>query len=205
MRKYISKKSILILTLALLLTVAVGSTLAYIFMRTDPVNNTFTPAQVSCAVVENGGRPVTNAIVNTGSEKTNVQIKNTGDTDAYIRVAIVITWKNDQGVVWAEAPTSNDYTIEWNLTADGWVKGPDGYYYYTQKVAPHGGLHDGLTDVLITSCTPVTGNAPEGYVLSVEIVASAIQASPDTVVEEQWKTGVSDANNGTLKVKEATT
>ena len=195
MRKFISKKSILIVTLALLLTVAVGSTLAYIFMRTDPVNNTFTPAQVSCAVVEEFKDNV----------KSNVKIQNTGDTDAYIRVAIVITWKNDQGVVWAEAPTSNDYTIEWNLTADGWVKGPDGYYYYTQKVAPHGGLHDGLTDVLITSCTPVTGNAPEGYVLSVEIVASAIQASPDTVVEEQWKTGVSDANNGTLTVKEATT
>ena len=195
MRKFISKKSILIVTLALLLTVAVGSTLAYIFMRTNPVNNTFTPAQVSCAVVEEFEDNV----------KSNVKIQNTGDTDAYIRVAIVITWKNDQGVVWAEAPTSNDYTIEWNLTADGWVKGPDGYYYYTQKVAPHGGLHDGLTDVLITSCTPVTGNAPEGYVLSVEIVASAIQASPDTVVEEQWKTGVSDADNGTLKVKEATT
>ena len=198
MRKFISKKSILIVTLALLLTVAVGSTLAYIFMRTDPVNNTFTPAQVSCAVVENGGRLVTNAIVNTGSEKTNVQIKNTGDTYAYIRVAIVITWKNDQGVVWAEAPTSNDYTIEWNLTADGWVKGPDGYYYYSNAVSSNA-----FTGILIEKVTLKDGSQPpigtDGtkYYLSVEIVASAIQADGMGVTSAQdaWAKAKSQGSN----------
>ena len=198
MRKFISKKSILVVTLALLLTVAVGSTLAYIFMRTDPVNNTFTPAQVSCAVVENGGRLITNAIVNTGSKKTNVQIKNTGDTDAYIRVAIVITWKNDQGVVWAEAPTSNDYTIEWNLTADGWVKGLDGYYYYSNAVSSKDSTGILIKNVALEDGSqPPIGTDGTKYYLSVEIVASAIQADGMGVTSAQdaWAKAMSQGSN----------
>lgn len=199
MRKFISKKSILIVTLALLLTVAVGSTLAYIFMHTKPVNNTFTPAQVSCAVVENGGRLVTNAIVNTGSKKTNVQIKNTGDTDAYIRVAIVITWKSaDATKVWAQKPVEGiDYTITMPSNT-GWISASDGYYYYSNAVSSNA-----FTGFLIEKVTLKDGSqppvGPDGtkYYLSVEIVASAIQADGMGVTSAQdaWAKAKSQGSN----------
>ena len=181
MKKNMKKKALLTMSVVLLLLVAVGTTLAYIFTKTDPVVNTFTPSKVSCAVVENSGRPVSGGIQNTGDKKSNVQIKNTGDTDAYIRVAVVVNWISADGTrVWATKPVEgDDYTINLDLN-NGWSPVGD-YYYYGSAVAPcthkDGDEHAGcMTSVLIRSCTSVPGRAPDGYYLSVEIVASAIQS-----------------------------
>lgn len=121
MKKYINKKSIIIASVMLLLLVAVGTTLAYIFTETNPVENTFNPSKVACAVVENNNPDENRAdIVLNDSIKTNVQIKNTGDTDAYIRVAVVVNWMSEDGTkVWATKPvkstdgTDGDYTISY--------------------------------------------------------------------------------------------
>lgn len=182
MEKFINKKFIVVTALSLLLFVTVGSTLAYIFTSTDPVENKFNPSQVSCAVVENGNLSENTAkVVQTGNSKTNVQIKNTGDTDAYIRVAVVVNWMSADGTrVWATKPVEgDDYTINLDLN-NGWSPVGD-YYYYGSAVAPcthkDGDEHAGcMTSVLIRSCTSVPGRAPDGYYLSVEIVASAIQS-----------------------------
>ena len=188
MKKFSNKKFIVITAVALLLFVTVGSTLAYIFTNTNPVENEFTPSKVACAVVENGGDPVSGAVQNTGTEKTNVQIKNTGDTDAYIRVAVVANWMSADGTkVWAQKLEDNDYQISYNLGDNGWIDGGDGYYYYTKPVKP-----GKMTDILINSATQtVTG--PVGtdgtqYYLSIEIVASAIQAEGmgATSAQEAW-------------------
>ena len=177
MKKFINKKFIVVTALALLLFVTVGSTLAYIFTKTEPVENKFDPSKCSCAVVENGNDPVSSGYVPVSS-KTNVQIKNTGDTDAYIRVAVVVNWMSADGTrVWATKPVQGaDYSISYNLNDNGWVDGGDGYYYYTQPVA-----RDQLTDILITGAKQLPDKGPVGtdntqYYLSIEIVASAIQA-----------------------------
>ena len=196
MKKYINKKSIIITSVVLLLLVAVGTTLAYVFTATDPVENTFKPSKVACAVVENNGTPVTGSLINTGDTKSNVQIKNTGDTDAYIRVAVVVNWMSADGSkVWAQKPIQGtDYTITYNLE-DGWFDGGDGFYYYNAPVAP-----GGFTSVLIEEAkligTPPTGIDNTEYFLSIEIVASAIQSKPTTTVSNQWGVKVSD--DGTI-------
>ena len=185
MKKYINKKTVLITSVALLLLVAVGTTLAYVFTKTDPVENRFDPSKVSCAVVEvvekGDSSENTANVVQTGKSKTNVQIKNTGDTDAYIRAAVVVNWMSEDGTkVWATKPVEgDDYTINLDLN-NGWSPVGD-YYYYGSAVAPcthkDGDEHAGcMTSVLIRSCTSVPGRAPDGYYLSVEIVASAIQS-----------------------------
>ena len=197
MKKYINRKSVLITSIALLLLVAVGTTLAFVFTNTDPVENTFNPSKVSCAVVENGGKPVTGAIVNTGDSKDNVQIQNTGDTDAYIRVAVVVNWMSEDGKVWATKPVAGtNYSITY-ATDTGWIKGSDGYWYYTKPVPPTDGSD--LTGILITEATQLTA-APKGtdntqYYLSIEIVASAIQAKPTSVVTSQWGVTVDGDGN----------
>ena len=197
MKRYINKKSIIIASVMLLLLATVGTTLAYIFTETKPVENTFNPSKVSCAVVENNGTPVTGSVTNTGNIKENVQIKNTGDTDAYIRVAVVVNWMDEAGTkVWATKPVEGadgDYTITYNL-GNGWVKGSDDYWYYTKSVPPTDGSN--LTDILIKNATQ-NKEGPKGtdgtqYYLSIEIVASAIQSTPETVVAEQWGVTVND-------------
>lgn len=194
MFKNISKKRLTILLVSLLSVVAisVGVTLAYVLTRTDEVENEFKPSKVACAVVENGAPPVTGAVTETGDTKDKVQIKNTGDTDAYIRVAVVATWKNADGTVWAQAPVAGtDYTA-WT-PGTGWVLGADGYYYYTNSVAPNA-----LTGILINQIVPLKAAPEAGYRLSIEIVASAIQAKPSDVVKDQWGVTV-DANGNISK------
>ena len=199
MKKNTQKITIMITSLALLLLVAAGTTLAYIFTKTEPVENTFKPSKVSCAVVENGSATEnTGNIVATGATKTNVQIKNTGDTDAYIRVAVVVNWASEDGKkVWAQKPVlGTDYSIAY-ATETGWIPGADGYYYYTKSVTP-----GTLTGTLINQAKKLQTAPPEGYYLSIEIVASAIQSKPDHVVGQQWSSeAVTVAgNNGTLTV-----
>lgn len=188
MKKIFGKKFIVILAMALLLTVSVGSTVAYIFTGTDAVENVFTPAKVACAVVENGkDTENTGGIIETVNAKTNVMIKNTGDTDAYIRVAVVVNWMSADGTrTWAQKPAEGvDYALKLAETT-AWVKGSDGYYYYTAKVAP-----EGLTDILIQEATALKAAPQDGYCLSVEIVASAIQAT--SVAVNDWSGGVATA------------
>ena len=155
MKKYINKKSIIIASVMLLLLATVGTTLAYIFTETKPVENTFNPSKVSCAVVENNGTPVTGSVTNTGNIKENVQIKNTGDTDAYIRVAVVVNWMDEAGTkVWATKPVEDtEYSITY-ANKTNWVKGSDDYWYYTKSVPPTDGSN--LTEILIEKATQNT-------------------------------------------------
>lgn len=190
-----TKKTITLTSIALLLLITVGTTLALIFTSTGDVKNTFKPSRVACKVVEGTSAPVENDIVDTGTVKEDVKIQNTGDTDAFIRVAVVVNWMSADGTkVWATAPKlGTDYSIAF---ASGWKQGADEYWYYTESVAPMS-----LTKPLITKAEQKTV-APDGYYLSIEIVASAIQSSPDTTVETQWinEQVVIDASNGTLDI-----
>lgn len=201
-RKHNKKALTLLVCLVVVLAVTVGGTLAYLMASTQPVKNEFAPSRVSCAVVEDPFN---------GTTKTNVQIQNTGDTKAYIRAKVVVTWKNLKREVYAATPMENtDYTMELNLSENGWIKGNDEFYYFTQAVSPvmecthaaDASCDNCCTGVLIKRCVQAeSANVPDEYFLSVEIIASAIQSSPDMVVEEQWSTGVSDANNGKLTIQ----
>ena len=192
MKRKMSKRAVaLLVCLVLALTAAVGGTLAHVFTKTDPVENTFTPAQVSCAVVETFENNVKEA----------VSIRNTGNADAYIRVAVVVTFKSESGNVYAQAPVpGTDYTITY-LDDTGWLEGSDGFWYYCYPVActddAATAADETLTGILIDEAVVLEGAAvPDGYYLSVEIVASAIQASPAKVAVQQW--GVTVDENGTV-------
>lgn len=178
-----SKQHTFIIAVAAILCSIISCvTVAYIFTRTDPIKNTFTPAQVSCEVLENFENNV----------KTDVRIQNTGDTDAFIRVAIVATWVSASGenIVSALCPVAG---VDYNITfsddfSDHWLKDGNEFYYYKHSVDANG-----ETAQLIKECSVVQEKVPEGFYLSVEIVASAIQSSPDTVASEQWGVTINDA------------
>lgn len=168
----------LMASLLVVLGLAVGGTVALLFDITEPVENNFTPAKVTTIVDENFVNGV----------KSNVKIRNTGDTEAWIRAAVVVTWQDAQGNVLGEAPKAGtDYTIVWNVdkTGTNWVTGNDGFYYYTDAVAA-----GAATGELITSCKPVKDKTPDGYNLCVEILGSGIQSWPLKVfnTESGWET-----------------
>ena len=177
--KRMNKKQLtLLISLILIITVAAGGTLAYLVAKTSPVTNTFTPAEVTCQVNETFDNKV----------KKDVSVENTGDTDAFIRAALVITWKDAAGNVAPQTPVANtDYTISLNTReSDKWIAGTDGYYYYKNSVAPG---HN--TDVLINSCEP-EGAGLSGYTLHVEIIADAVQSELATAVMSAWPVSVQD-------------
>lgn len=119
-----------------------------------------------------------------GEEKKNVHFwvdseNNRTEYPVYFRVALVITWKNEEGIVhYIKPEVGVDYRLDLNLDEEDetyggiWTLEDDGYYYY-DKVVESGGR----TSDLIKYCAPLdTANAPEGYTLSVEIIVQTVQA-----------------------------
>ena len=75
---------------------------------------------------------------------------------------------------------SSDYTMTMGTT--GWTyNNADGFWYCNTAIVAME-----KTPVLISSCKPVEGKAPEGYNLSVEIIAESIQSEPANVVGTVW-------------------
>ena len=161
------RSGILLAAVIVLLAGAVGGTWAFLVAQSEPVQNNFTYAHVSCTINEEFD----------GTTKSNVKIQNTGDIPAYIRARIVVTWKDASGNVSAVPVKDSDYTM---TMGTGWTKGTDGYWYCNTAVDA-----GGETPVLITKCEK-KGNAPKDYNLSVEILAAAIQSEPASAVTEAW-------------------
>lgn len=113
-----SKKPLtLFVALVLLLTLAVGGSLAWL-VSNDDVTNTMVPGQVPIKIDEEIS----------GTTKTKITIQNTGNIDAYIRVAVVANKVDKDGnITIGTAPTLN--------LGENWQP-LDGYYYYKGTVAP---------------------------------------------------------------------
>lgn len=171
------RSGILLAAVIVLLAGAVGGTWAFLVAQSEPVQNNFTYAHVSCRIDETFD----------GVTKSNVKIENTGDISAYIRARIVVTWKDASGNVSAAVPVKDkDYTIAFNET--NWVHRDD--YWYCKTAI---GVKE-FTPALISNCAKIeTAEVPEGYDLSVEILADAIQSEPASAVKEAWNVTV-DAN-----------
>ena len=171
------KTAMLLVSLIMVLTVAVGGSLAYLVTKTDPVENSFTVEQIPIKVEETFN----------GKKKEDVKIKHLGGEngrDAYVRAAIVVNWVDSSGNVCAQAPKEGvDYEIQ---MGKDWKK-VDGYWYYNDKLEAKA-----ATTNLIETCRQKALNS--GYQLSVEILAQSIQAdgvrtdSNQTVtpIEEAW-------------------
>lgn len=163
---------ILIVTLVGALTLC-GTVLAYMFRQTEYVDNQFTPAEVSCDVVE----------AFDGETKSSIRVQNTGNIDAYLRVRFVSYWVDADGNIVSKSSSMPDITL-----ADSWIKGSNNTYYYQDAVAP-----DKLTDNLLTS--PIILEKDEnGYMQVIEVFAEAIQSKPPKAVTDSW--GVSVDSNG---------
>ncbi|MBR2464127.1 MAG: hypothetical protein IKB41_01675 [Clostridia bacterium] len=170
------KRAIALLALTVVLVLGVvGGTVAFIVTRTDSVTNTFQPAVIDSVTAQS-------------------VVGNMGDAPSFARVAVVVNWVANDGTVYAVSPSlGTDYSITFDTA--NWKQGTDTFWYYTKALE---NLPDDadinaegfdptpyVTTSLITECTQLAA-APDGYSLKVEILASTIQADPETVAETQW-------------------
>lgn len=181
-RKRTSKRSgnrLAAMTVAtvLLLALTIGGTVAWLTSKTNDITNTFTPSKVTCRVDESFNE--------TTGVKSDVNVTNTGDTDAFIRVKLVTYRTNAEGQHIggvAEVPAFNP--------GGGWVKYGD-YYYYTKPVAPGGKPEKAL----IESIQLTSGYTDaDGGNQAMDVMAEAIQSEPAEAVGEAWGVSISQGS-----------
>ncbi len=156
-KKLSGKAGALLISLLLIFTVTVSGTMAFLVTNTGGLTNTFTPSHVSCGVTESFD----------GTTKSNVNVTNTGDIDAYIRVKLVSYRVNDDGQHIGGIARVPDF-----MPGNGWVKKGD-YYYYTAPVASGAQPKTGLIDSIDLTDSY---SDPDGGKQVIEVMAEAIQA-----------------------------
>lgn len=166
-----NRTAVLLIAVILLISTAVGSTVAFLATKTEPVENSFEYANVSCKVTQN-----------CDTDGSIVQVKNTGSISAYIRAAVVANWMDVDGNIAASVPEGYSYDL--TCSSGSWAQGKDGFFYYLLPVAP-----GALTEGSLLTCTVTCHETPE-YTLSVEVLAEAIQSTPASAVNEAWNVAV---------------
>lgn len=164
MKKRITKDGIILILLIIAILIC-GAVSAFMFKQTDEITNKFDKAIVACEVQETFENNV----------KSSIQVKNTGNIDAYLRIRLASHWEDSAGNIVAKASSIPSVTL-----ADDWVVGSNNTYYYKKSVAP-GELTGELLNGSIT-----LSKSEDGYYQVVEVFAEAIQAEPKKSVEESW-------------------
>ena len=166
-----NRTAVLLIAVILLISTAVGSTVAFLATKTEPVENSFEYANVSCKVTQN-----------CDTDGSIVQVKNTGTISAYIRAAVVANWMDTDGNIAASVPEGYSYDL--TCSSGSWAQGKDGFFYYLLPVAP-----GASTEGNLLTCTVTCSETPE-YTLSVEVLTEAIQSTPASAVNEAWSAAV---------------
>lgn len=169
------RRTALLLSMVLLVVIAIGGTVAFLVTNDGPVTNTFAPSHVACKVTEEFD----------GTLKKNVNVENTGDTEAYIRVKLVTYRVNAQNLPIGGAATIPQFTLGTN-----WVL-YDGYYYYTLPVKPGEKPEDDLIGemTLTGSYTDADGGKQV-----IEVMAEAIQSGPTEAIGSSWGVSISQGS-----------
>jgi hypothetical protein len=169
--KWSGKKAVVLFVLTVVLVVAaVDTTLAFLAVRTDSIENRYPTPQIEVRIEEN-------------------MIANAGDMPVYIRAATVATWVSttDEKTILSEAPIAGvNYTLTYG---EGWFKATDGFYYYSSPV--------GSGDSVVFLAGATHNNRIAGYELVITVVSAAIQATPAEAINESWP-AVSVTADGTL-------
>ena len=162
--------------------------------------------------------------------KRDIKIRNTGNVDEYIRCMIVANWVDKAGDIvfgykkqnkadddpadpfvapWAlnETGTGANYGSFDRLPGAGWTYKNDGYYYYSEKLAPGAYLPEttplfvsytysesDIPDVWLPShLRPLVREAAEDVHLEMYISVQAVEADPYGSADEAWAAAASAA------------
>lgn len=169
--KSASKKKVsAIIAVAIILNVTLIGSIAYLIDKTEEIVNIFNPGTVTTDVEEEFENNI----------KSSIKVKNTGNTESYVRVALVayrVEVDADGNVVKRIGGNADVPSFE---LAANWVKYGD-HYYYTLPV-PAGGE----VELLASPITLQSYDDADGGVQAIDVMASGIQANPAKAVNESW-------------------
>ena len=170
---------IFIIASVLLLFAGFVPSLAKMVAKTPPVTNNFEPGKI---VIQ----------AQTDGEYTTALNTTQSDVSAYIRVAIVVNYQdyNDNSIYHEGAVEGVDYTV---LPANNWIKGSDGFYYYTKPVAI--GESTTVLPQISRNILPGDDNKQK-YKLVSTYVFTGIQANVSVAITSTW--GVTLDQNGNI-------
>lgn len=174
MNNKFKKLTIMQISLLLIVLMTVGGTVAFLTAAPKTATNTFTPTAVSCNVTETFD----------GTAKSNVNVENTGNTDAYVRVKLVTYRVMD--INGKDERIGGSAVIPEFTPGTDWVKGTDGFYYYTKLVAPGEKPATpliGTPGINLVAYTDVDGGRQV-----IDVIAEAIQPQPQTADKTQADT-----------------
>ena len=177
------KRKLLILSvLAICIATLAAGTLAY-FTSEGKAHNVITTGGVEITVQEWADEEKTKPFENLSGVMPNTtvtkiaEIKNTGASDAWVRVKVEKNIKL-QGEV-----TSDTSLVELTLNTADWTE-KDGYYYYTKVLKP-----GEVTAPIFTAVTfkPDMGNEYQNATATVDVTAQAVQTANNgaTVMDAQ--------------------
>lgn len=167
MKKFNKKSLALLIVAALLLTITVGSTVAYLVDSTNALVNTFEPTEVDTELTEDFD----------GTVKKNIKVTNNGNIPVYVRIALIANYVDANGYIVSSASVPA-FTL-----GNGWKK-IGSYYYLTTPLAVD--ASSTLVDETgITLSTDTNGNR-----MQIVVLHQSIQAQPETVVEGTWDVNV---------------
>ena len=164
----------IIASIVLTVIAVVSGTIAFLLTNAGPLTNTFTPSSVSTEITEDFD----------GTYKTNVNAKNTGDIEAYIRIRLVTYRVDDENKRIGGTAQIPEFT-----PGENWVKYGE-YYYYTLPVAPN----EKPAANLIYKIALTEYDDADGGKQVVEVLAEAIQSDPAAAVNDAWGVSISQGS-----------
>ena len=161
--------------------VSLTSVMAYMFKRSEILDNQFVPASVQCAVTE----------VFENDTKTSVKVQNTGDIEAYIRLRIVTYWQDSKGNAVAITAPEIKFDDDWEYDTDNWIYDEDEKTFYHKTPVAANGLTSELLakdfeGIKLEKRTEIFNGEKYTYHPVITFVAEAIQSKPTAAVL-QWK------------------
>ncbi len=182
------KKLFALSVMAMLIAICSFGTAAF-YNAQDTAHNVITMGNVNIAISEWADEEKTiefsnvdGVLPNTSVTKV-VEIRNTGKSDAWVRVRIEknISLNSD-----SEGDTG---LISLNINEGAWIDGNDGYYYYSKKLT-----EDEVTEPIFTKVdfSKDMDNSYVGAVCSVEVFAEAVQSAnngDDVLSADGWPEG----------------
>lgn len=158
----------------LLLVAALDTTIAFLALRTDSIENRYPAPELNIENAEN-------------------TIVNSGDVPMYVRAATILTWVSeaDENTILSKEPVyGQDYTLTFD--EENWFKASDGFYYSKKAV------NAGEKITLLTAGKQE--QKKDGYTLRLRILSSGIQTEPIEAIENSWP-AVTVNPDGTLSAK----
>lgn len=196
------KRIIWILLIAVAVTTAaVASLVAAYMFRTASLTNTLKPGNVACEVEE----VTVKSDVARALTKQEITVKNTGNTQAYIRVKVITYWQDSKGNIVGRDTDTDDLIGKDKINGDAWLRSEivsddvkSITYYCKTPIDPEAStpdlLKDGQTIVLNSKDVTYEG-VTYTYHLVAEVIAEAIQSKPTSAVVNSWGVTVDGAGN----------